>query len=349
MRSQLEAAFEGAETDTPVVETVVTAPAVGESQEAADQRARDEQGRFAAKALAKEPVAAPAVPPVIPPAQVPGELQRPTTWKKEYMPMWEKLASGQQLSPEEARKFLEYANQRESEFKTGVSTYKQEAERARELQQAIEPFMPQLQQYGIQPTQWIQNLGRAHQTLALGSPEQKLQMFSQLAREYGVPMAAIQSTAQGQAVEPAYAELMGQIQQLQGQVQTVTSWRQEQEQRSTAQAIAELQNDAAQYPHFAAVRGDMARLLESGLSPDLKTAYKQAVRMNDEVWQQEQARLAQAAQAQSAASQQQTVAKAKANAFSTRSATPSGTATAGGPKDRRSVLSEAFDEAGARV
>ena len=67
---------------------------------------------------------------------------RPTTWKKEYLPIWDKLTAGEQLTPEESLKLAEYSNQRESEYKKGVSTYKQEADNAKSLVEAIAPFVP---------------------------------------------------------------------------------------------------------------------------------------------------------------------------------------------------------------
>ena len=69
-------------------------------------------------------------------------ISRPTTWKKEYLPIWDKLTTGQQLSPEEALKLAEYSNQREAEYKKGVSTYRTEAERAKEIFKALDPYMP---------------------------------------------------------------------------------------------------------------------------------------------------------------------------------------------------------------
>ena len=87
---------------------------------------------------------------------------RPTTWKKEYLPIWDKLTAGEQLTPEESLKLAEYSNQRESEYKKGVSTYKQEADNAKSLIEAISPFVPELQKQNIHPAAWINNLGRAH-------------------------------------------------------------------------------------------------------------------------------------------------------------------------------------------
>ena len=44
---------------------------------------------------------------------------RPTTWKKEYLPIWDKIQNGEELSSDERKKHLEYLNQRESEYKKG--------------------------------------------------------------------------------------------------------------------------------------------------------------------------------------------------------------------------------------
>ena len=111
------------------------------------------------------------------------EIKRPTTWKKEYVEVWNKMQEGKPLDKAEFAKFAEYANQRESEYKKGVSAYKAEADNARELTQAIGPFIPELQKHGIHPAAWINNLGRAHYTLANGTYEQKVQMFHRLAQD----------------------------------------------------------------------------------------------------------------------------------------------------------------------
>ena len=38
--------------------------------------------------------------------------QRPSTWKKEYVQIWDKMEKGEQISKEDFTKFAEYANQR---------------------------------------------------------------------------------------------------------------------------------------------------------------------------------------------------------------------------------------------
>jgi hypothetical protein len=328
--------------DAPPVEVEPQDPNSADAQ--VGDKLRDDKGRFASKDPA--PVVQDDPTQAVAPAPEAPTLQRPTTWKKDYLPMWDKLATGQQLTPEEARKLAEYNIQREKEFATGVSTYKSEAMAAKELQQALEPFMPSLQQHNIKPTEWIRNLGMAHQTLAMGSPEQKLQIFAKLAQDYGVPLAAVQQAQSGQ-VDPIVPQLMQYIQSLEGKVNTVASWREQQEQAQIQNELAKF-SDAEKYPHFESVRGTMAQLLESGVAQDLEDAYSKAIYLDPEIRQAELERKAQEhaeAQLQTQQKEQKAEAarKAKAAAVSTKTATPSGVVTPVDAKDRRSMLASGLD------
>ena len=131
-------------------------------------------------------------------------LSRPSTWKKEYLPIWDKLTTGQQLTSEEALKLAEYSNQRESEYKKGVSTYKAEADRARSLEEAIAPFVPELQAQNISPAAWINNLGRAHMILTKAPYQEKVQMFQRLAQDYGIQFNQ-DEVAQPQQLDPLHS------------------------------------------------------------------------------------------------------------------------------------------------
>lgn len=334
LRETLEGNFDSLEAETPVASV--------ETPEVSDAPARDEQGKFA-KAVRETPrEPEPKNPsPVATTHDIPEPLQRPTTWKKEYLPIWDKLSAGQPLTQDEATKFLRYANQRETEYKTGVSAYKGEAENAKALQEAISPFLPDLQKHGIHPAAWINNLGRAHQILALGNDQQRLDAFVKLANEYRVPLQALLG---GQQPDQQVTATMQELAALKEQVDKVNSWAENQKQAELMSKISEVQNDVEHYPHFEAVRETMAQLLESGLAPDLKTAYAKAVRMQDDVWAQEQERLLEAARAELVKPQQ--VARAKAAAVSVKSSTPSGIAQGQSTKDRRSILESAFDSMG---
>ena len=273
------------------------------------------------------------------------KITRPSTWKKEYVQIWDKMEAGEQISKEDFTKFAEYANQRESEYKKGVSTYKAEADRARGYEEAIAPFVPELQAQNISPAAWINNLGRAHMVLSKAPYEQKVQMFQRLAQDYGIQL-------NGEGVAPiqqdAYTQqLMNQLNQVNQEVSSIKSRFQHEENQRLTNEIERVRSDAEKFPHFDVVREEMAQLLELGKAQDLETAYKKAVRMNDDVWALEQDRLLKDAK-QSALKAQQ-VAKAKAAAVSPKSTTPSGkVSNPEDKKDRRSLIAEQLGEAMSR-
>ena len=269
---------------------------------------------------------------------------RPTTWKKEYVEIWDKMEKGEALKKEDFVKFAEYANQREAEYKRGVSAYKAEADNARQLTQAIGPYIPELQSQGIHPVAWINNLGRAHMILSKAPHEQKVQMFHRLAQDYGIQLDqnAIQTPEQAY-VDPYQQQLMQQLQATQQQVQQLSAVREQEENARLMSEIEKISSNKVAFPHFEMVREDMAQLLERGLAQNLETAYAKAVRMNDEAYKLEQDRLLKSAGNQASKAQQ--VAKAKATAVSPRSVTPSGQVAKVDAKDRRSVLMAQLAEA----
>lgn len=355
LRDQLAANLEAvtAEPKAPEVDAIepegVTDDAVvGETTEQREARLRDEKGRFA-KATetpdAEEVTEAPA------PAEKP-KPSRPSAWKKDYWEAFDKLAA-------ENPNLAQYIHQRESEYAKGVSTYKQEAERAQRLWGAIEPFMADLQANNIAPDQWISNLGRAHQTLAMGSPMQKMQMFQKLAQDYGVPMQSFQQPQQpqmdanGQPVQPSgfpmeqfmplVNPLYDQVNQLRGQLQT---WQSAQQQEQQKQIQTEIERFSADKPYFEQVKPTMARLLEAGIAQDLKEAHDMAVRMpqHNDVFESMQQQQRQETERKAAEERRANTQRARSQTVSTRSTTPTGKAEKGnGKTGLREMLEEQFD------
>jgi hypothetical protein len=311
---------------------------------------RDEKGRFKAQEASSEQDSAEESDLVGEASDVPNEeIKRPTTWKKEYVEVWDKMASGKPLDKAEFAKFAEYANQREAEYKKGVSAYKNEADNARQLTEAIGQFAPELQAQNIHPVAWINNLGRAHMILTKAPYEQRVQMFHRLAQDYGIQLNSDSLQMPEQAyVDPYQQQLMQQLQATQQQVQQLSAIREQEENARLTQEINRVSSDKERFPHFEMVREDMAQLLERGLAPNLETAYAKAVRMNDEAYKLEQDRLLKSVSTQASKAQQ--VAKAKATAVSPRSVTPSGQVSKTDAKDRRSLLmANLADAEGGRV
>lgn len=359
-REMLEAALEQAEEGTleaPIEKEIevnddpIQAENTSEEETSTEKADRDEKGRFKGKSQETssqdDPVEEPEL--VAEASADVQEVAKPTTWKKEYVEVWEKMKEGKPLDKAEFVKFAEYANQRESEYKKGVSAYKAEADNARELTQAIGQFVPELQKHGIHPVAWINNLGRAHYTLANGTYEQKVNAFNRLAQDYGIQLNsdALQMPEQAY-VDPYQQQLMQQLQATQQQVQQLSAIREQEENARLNDEINRVSSDKGRFPHFDMVREDMAQLLERGLAPNLETAYAKAVRMNDEAYKLEQEKLLRSASTQASKAQQ--VAKAKATAVSPRSVTPSGQVKGTDAKDRRSLLLASLADAeGGRV
>lgn len=322
-------------------------------KEVDDGRARDEAGRFAPKpADALTAAAAPAqavTDPAAAPA-APAPAPSLTTWRKEYLPLQEKLASGALLTPDEAKKLADYNVQREREYSTGISTYKAEAQQSRAIQDVMVEFMPALQQGNMNPAQWIQNMGRAHSTLVFGTPEQKMQMFANLARDYGIPLPAVAQAQAGQ-LDPTVAALMAEVNHLKQNIGSVTQYQQKQVDSAINQELAKFQ-DTAKYPHFEQARPMMIQLLESGLAGDLEAAYTKAVRMDDTLYQTEQQRQAAERANTDGAAKAAAAARARAASGQVKTGTPAGRSSAPAPSnDLRGSLESAFEQhaGGARV
>ena len=211
-REMLEAALEQAEEGTLEAPVEKEIEVNDDPIEVENEEKRDEKGRFTSKETTDDTAEEPEL--VAETSHEPEEKPtRPTTWKKEYVEIWDKMEKGEPLKKEDFSKFAEYANQREAEYKRGVSAYKAEADNARQLTEAIGPFVPELQAQNIHPVAWINNLGRAHMTLTKAPYHEKVQMFHRLAQDYGIQLNqdSLQMPEQ-QYVDPYQQQLMQQLQ-----------------------------------------------------------------------------------------------------------------------------------------
>jgi len=301
----------------------------------ASERARDDAGRFAKQEAAKVEAAKAEAP-----AAAPAQWAGPSTWKAEYRPLWDALAAGQPLTPEQSKQLAQYNHERENQFKSGVSTYRQEALTARDLNEAMAPILPELQRYGTTPKEWLGEVYRAQKTLADGTPEQKYQLWMSMAARYGIPTNGMQQQNQ----DPVVAALRAEIEGMKREVGSVKTWRSQLDSQALQAEVERVSGNPEKYPHFEQLREPMAQYLESGAAKDLDTAYKMALRMSDDLFEQT---VTQRLQAQKPTAQQ-VASQAKAKAVSPKSATPSGAVAAKtDAKDRRSLLSDKFDEASA--
>lgn len=274
-------------------------------------------------------------------------VPRPASWKKDHWEAFDKIAT-------EHPSVAEYINQREREFQSGVSTYKQEAESARQINEAIAPFMANLDKHGIPPTQWIQSLGHAHERMSLGSPQDKVMMCAQLIKDYQIdPQGLYELFTNPNAVipsgRPAYDPRVMQ-ETVNRQVQEALTSREIKSEYERFVGSTDEQGNS-KYPYFETVKETMAGLLQAGLAQDYQGAYEAAIRhpnhsdIFDEMQKQHQQRETQRLREVSRAA----ASRARSNAFSTKSSTPSGNSVNGSGKGLRDSISQAFEDAESRV
>ena len=318
-----------------------------ETQQQKDDRARDEAGRFAKAEAAK--VAAPQVPKpanaILSPgaaalpapavaAPAPTDIPRPASWKKDYEAHWAAF-------PPEVKSYIQ---QREKEYQGGVSTYKAEAESARAMNDAIAPFIPLMQQHGVEPPVLIRNLVSAHERLALGTPQDKVMMGAKLIQDYGIDPQQLFQVLSGQTPYQQPQQPQRPAPQPQDIERVVEQALMKKEISNEYQRF--VSEAPEKYPHYEAVKDTMAGLLQAELAQDYVSAYEAAIRMpkHADIWEAMQSQQRAQDDANARAQSQAVVTSARSRTVSVKPATPSGTNGSGkaNPSLRES-LSEAFD------
>lgn len=313
-RAMLEQGFEAAEKGEPIE------AAIG----------RDEQGRFAPRAAERAEPIQEAEPPVW--------RRPPASWKKEYHDIWQKADP----------KMQEYAWQREEQMRAGVEPLLSKAQFADAMQEAIEPYLPTIQGMGLTPEKAVSALMQADYTLRTAPPQQKMQLFAQLAQSYGINLGAMGANPQAvpqNSVDPLVWQLQNELNNVRGEVM---GWKQQQEMQQNQQLLGEINQFSLKADHFEEARPTMIQLLQSGMAETLEDAYEKAIRLNPDLFDQV-SKAQQAEQAAKQAKEYNRAAKAaRAAAVSVRSATP-GANTAPKAANRRALLEEAFAESETRL
>jgi hypothetical protein len=273
------------------------------------------------------PVEAVKSEPDLEPPEPPVWERPPASWKKDYHEAWTTADP----------KLKEYAWQREEEMKAGVQPLLSKAQFADQMQQAIEPYMNNIRGLGIEAPQAVKALMEADNVLRHGSAQQKQAYFAQLAQQYGINMGDVQM----QPVDPNFYAIQNELAQVRGEV---LNWKQQQETAQNQALLQEINQFQTKAEYFEEARPTMIQLLNSGVAQDLQDAYDKAVRLDNDLFTKHQ----QASQGQADAAKREAsnrAAKAaRAAAVSVKSSSP-GAATATKAQDRRSMLSEQFDNA----
>lgn len=216
---------------------------------------------------AEVPTEKPAVAEQAPVVEQKPAIEPPKTWRPAA------AAKFSSMDPEVQAEVLK----REEDMHRGLEGYKVDANFGKTVKQVLDPYLPVLRQHNIDPVAQIDGLMQAHQTLALGSPEQKAQLFQKLATDYGVDLKSLSSEPAW--VDPEVVRLRKEMADVKSTLSAGESARQKalvDQQRASIEAFAA---DPANV-HFNTVLSDMTDLVQKGQATTLKDAYEKAVWLN---------------------------------------------------------------------
>jgi hypothetical protein len=304
IRDELQAAFKASKEASETPETpkseALEAPKVSEAPEAvpvveAQERVRDEKGRFVAKEAEPETVDKPAVKQEVPVVEKPAAIAPPNGWSAEAKAKWH------ELPPE----IMAAVQKREQDIGKFTSTRDEHASFGKEIYQTVQPYMPLIQAEGGTPARAIQALLNTAYVLRTGTPEQKKQLLLVTARNYGIDLSG-QPTGQPTGQPDEFSALRSEVQELRSALAQRESAIEQQLQTEVQTEVDAFAADP-KHPHYAEVKANMAALLSAGAAKDLQDAYDQAV------WARPDIRATLLAQ-QRAEEEQKRVAEAKARA-----------------------------------
>lgn len=236
--------------------------AAGEEPEPAPKRGRPKKEAVAEEIVTDAPVE-PEKPMIEPPVGAPAVIK-------------EKWA----VLPDEVR--AEIAR-REDEIHKKFTQHDEERKLGKDLKEVISPYMPLIAAQGGSPTTAVANLLNTAYQLNTGTPQQKLQLFQQLAQQYGIDITALNQQQDYQ--DPYILQLQNKISELEQRTQPQFLQKQLQDQMETARITSEVQAFASDpaNPHYAKVAPVMSALVTSGRAKTLKEAYDAACWADPEV------------------------------------------------------------------
>jgi hypothetical protein len=185
-------------------------------------------------------------------------------------------------------------HKREEDMFRGLEQYRSAAQFGQSLHKSLEPYLPTLQQYRIDPAVQVAGLMKSHHTLALGTPQEKVALMTTLFRDYGIDLQSVATALDpGNApyIDPAVRDLTQTVQTLQSQIAKQTQERlAEHQTKLRSQVDAFATNPANAY--FNEVANDMAVLIDKGVCSTMEEAYEKAIWANPVTRAKEAARLA---------------------------------------------------------
>jgi hypothetical protein len=270
--ASIDATMSEVVTAPEAVETVTTVDA---DETAAEARARDERGRFAAKAEDATPAvddlpleeAEAALADDEPEAEA---KPAPGSWPKEMKERFGALPADVQ----------DYVIQREADVSRAINQYSQKAKAYDQLAGTLAPYEPILRADGLEPVGVINGLMQTYQTLRNAAPHQKAIAVAQMVQQFGVDLSLLSEDGQQPGNSAYDPQVYDKLNRLENEL---LQRRHAEEQAAEREVMTTIDQFRVNAPHFDAVQAHMGALLQNGAAKDMQDAYDQACWANPEV------------------------------------------------------------------
>lgn len=238
---------------------------------------RSDGGQFAPKDKAQATVETPADDKISDQAQTqPVEpakpaIDAPVSWSAEMKAKWAAL-------PPEAQT---YVAQRESEAHKRISELGTQVKAYEPIRAVIEQFGGSFQRNGLQPHDAFARMMAVEQMLE----DNPRAAIDQLAKAYGVDLSGAAPAAGDQSdYVRSLEDRLAKAERLAREAHSKTTARERTEQeREQAELASQIEKFSKDKPHFEAVRGVMAGLMQSGAAETLDDAYDMAIHANKSI------------------------------------------------------------------
>lgn len=199
-----------------------------------------------------------------------GTAAAPKTWRKEAAAEWAKLPPSVQAE----------IHKREEDMYKGLETYKVDAGIGNNFKTLMTPHLEHLQKAGVNVYEEINGLLGYAQTMRFGTQQEKMDVLSGLASEYGIDLLDLaEHSPSTLPTDPTIKALQKQISELQSSRNQDES-RQQDQLRRDAQAKIDAFRADPKHEHFDIVEKEMGALIAAGLAADMDEAYAKAVKLN---------------------------------------------------------------------
>lgn len=191
------------------------------------------------------------------------KAKAPQSWNAAERAHWEKI-------PPEVRAVIQ---RREEEAHRGITQLGQDASFGKKLRDVITPYLPIIRAEGGDEAGAVRDLLQTAYVLRTANADQKVQLFRQLAGQFGVDLSA---AAQGvPQVDPQVQALRQELAQVRGH-QAAVQQQQHQQVEVQAQQVIDAFAADPKNEFYDQVKPLMGQLLVSGQAQTMQEAYEQA-------------------------------------------------------------------------